>query len=80
MHILLEYSSNYSDTTVSFWFYSKDEATNFDANIEDDDAIKSLKYQPKLLGNTEADGTNKTLRNTTTAATLRYLSNFSRSL
>ena len=27
MYNLLEYSSNYSETTRSLWFYSKDEAT-----------------------------------------------------
>ena len=31
MYNLLEYSSNYSDTTVSLWFYSIDEGTDFDA-------------------------------------------------
>ena len=30
---LIEYSSNYSETTGSLWFYSKDEATNFNADI-----------------------------------------------
>ena len=30
---LLEYSSHYSETTESLWFYSKDEATNFNADI-----------------------------------------------
>ena len=30
---LLEYSSNYSDTTGSLWCYSKDEATDFDKNM-----------------------------------------------
>ena len=29
----IEYSSNYSETTGSLWFYSKDEAINFNANI-----------------------------------------------
>ena len=33
MYSLIEYSSNYSETTGSLWFYSKDEATNFNANI-----------------------------------------------
>ena len=27
LYILLEYSSNYSDTTGSLWFYSRDEPT-----------------------------------------------------
>ena len=26
--------SNYSETTLSLWFWSKDKATNFDADIE----------------------------------------------
>ena len=30
---LIEYSSNYSDTKRSLWFYSKDEAANFNADI-----------------------------------------------
>ena len=30
---LLEYSDNYSDKTGSFWFYSEDEAANFNANV-----------------------------------------------
>ena len=30
---LIEYDSNYSETTGSLWFYSKDEATNFNADI-----------------------------------------------
>ena len=33
MYNFLEYRSNYSDTTGSFWFYSKDEATRFDADV-----------------------------------------------
>ena len=33
MYNLIEYSSNYSKTTRSLWFYSKDEATNFNADI-----------------------------------------------
>ena len=29
MYNSIEYSSNYSETTGSLWFYSKDEATSF---------------------------------------------------
>ena len=36
MYNLVEYSSDYSDTTGSLWFYSKDEATNFNTNIAND--------------------------------------------
>ena len=32
LHNLIEYALNYSETTWSLWFYSKDEATNFDAD------------------------------------------------
>ena len=34
MYNLIENNSNYSETTGSLWFYSKDEATNFNNNIE----------------------------------------------
>ena len=33
MRNLIEYSSNYSETTGSLWFYSKDEAANSNNNI-----------------------------------------------
>ena len=36
MYNLIEYSSNYSETTGSLWFYSKDEATSFNADIAND--------------------------------------------
>ena len=39
MYNLLEYSSNYSDTACSLWFNFEDEATNFDADISNDDAF-----------------------------------------
>ena len=41
---LIEYSSNYSETTGSLWFYSKDEATNFNADITNTDNFKSFRY------------------------------------
>ena len=48
---LTEYSSNYFDATGSLWFYSKDEAPNFNANITDNNNSKSFKYKAKLLEN-----------------------------
>ena len=33
MYNLMEYSSNHFETTGSLWFYFKDEATEFNANI-----------------------------------------------
>ena len=44
MYSLTEYSSNYSETTRSLCFYSKDEATDFDADIVSDDKFESFKY------------------------------------
>ena len=54
MYNLIEYRSNYSETTGKLWFYSKDKATNFDADIANTDELKSFKYKAKLLGNTAA--------------------------
>ena len=48
MYNLLEYISNYSDTTCSLWFYSKGETTNFNADIEINAAFKSFMYKTKL--------------------------------
>ena len=42
MYNLIEYSSNYSKTTGSLWFYSKNGATNFNADIANTDNIKSF--------------------------------------
>ena len=48
MYNLIQYTSNYG----SLWFYSKDEVTNFNADIANDDNFKSFKYKAKILGNT----------------------------
>ena len=82
MYNLIEYSSNYSETTGSLWFYSKDEATDFNADIVNDNNFKSFKYKAKLLGNTVAqadDGADGILKNAAIAVPLKYLSNFWRS-
>ena len=39
---LLEYRSNYSNTTGSLWFCSRDEATNFNGDTEDDNTFASI--------------------------------------
>ena len=54
MYNLIEYSSNYSETTESLWFYSKDEGCNFSNNIANTDDFKSFKYKAKLLEKTVA--------------------------
>ena len=62
MYNLIEYSSNCSGTTGSLWFYSKDEATNFDADIGNNNAFKSFQFKAKLLESTIADGNNSILK------------------
>ena len=49
MSNLIEYTSNSSKTKGSLSFYSKDEATNFTNNIENNDNFKSFNYKAKLL-------------------------------
>ena len=83
MYDLIEYSSNYSETTGSLWFYSKDKATDFYKNIANTDNFKPLTYKAKLLGNTvaqPANAANGILKNATVAVPLKYLSSFWRSL
>ena len=69
-----------SETAGSSWFYSNDEATNFNADIANNNNFKSFNYKPKVLGNTETDGNNGVLKTVTFAVPLKYLSNFLRSL
>ena len=73
MYNLIEYSSSYSETTGRLRFYSKHEATNFNADIANDNNFKSFMYQAKLLENNEADGDNAILKNATIAAPLKSL-------
>ena len=67
----MEYSSNYSETTGRLSFYSKDEATDFNADIANTNDFKSFKYRATLLENTEADGANRILKNV--ISTILYL-------
>ena len=55
-------SSNYSETTESLWFYSRDEATSFNNDIANDGNFESSKYKAKLLENIEADIANGILK------------------
>ena len=77
---LIEYISNYSDTTGSLRFNSKDEAANFNANAVSSNNFKSLKYKTRLIGNTGADKANGILRSATIAVPLKHLRNFWRSI
>ena len=72
MYNLIAYGSNYSETTGSLWFYSKDEAINFNADIvNNNNSFKSFEYKTKLLGNIVADGENGILKNARTALPLK---------
>ena len=74
MYNTVENNSYYLETSGSLWFYSKDEASIFDADIQNTDDLKFFKYKTKLLG--EADNANGCLKNATIVASLKYLSNF----
>ena len=65
MYHLLEYSSDYSDTKSSLQFHSEVEATDFNNDIMDTNHFKSyiLKYNAKLLEDTEVNPVNGILRN-----------------
>ena len=68
------------ETTGNLWFFSEDEATNFNADISNDNNFKSFKYKVKLLENTEVDGANGILKNAIISVRLKYLVNFWKSL
>ena len=84
MYNLIEYGSNYSEKTGSLWFYFIDEASNFNNNIANTGNCRSFKYKAKLLENSVArpapNAANGILRNVAIAVSLKYLSNFWRSL
>ena len=77
---LIEYSSNYSETTRSLGFYSKDERTDFNNDLSNTDDFKSFMYQANLKENTEADGANGILKNVIIDVPIKYIINFWRSL
>ena len=72
MHNLLKYTLIFSNKAVSLWFYSKDEANNFNANIANTNSFKSFQYKTKGLQQLQ----NGILQNSAITVTLKYLSNF----
>ena len=74
MYNLIEYSSNYSKTTGFLWFYSKDEATNFNADDYNTSSFKSFIFNAKLLW--DLNQANGILKNTAVAFPLKYLIKF----
>ena len=71
MYNLIEYSLNYSKATASLWFYSKAEETNFNVDIGNTDEFKSLMYKANLFENTEPDGADAILKNSTISVPLK---------
>ena len=60
--------------------YPKDEATNFNADVPNDNSCKYFEDKAIFFGNTETDGANRNWRNATIAVPLKYSSNFWKSL
>ena len=84
MYNLIEYSDNYQDSSSTLYQYKRDELPEADAIADlTADNSDSLKYKIKLLGNvTEVTGDAAGARrlNVKVAVSLKYLSNFFRSL
>ena len=79
MYNLIEYGSIYLERTRCLWFYPKDGAADFDADIANDNSFKSFKYENKNLGNTVAQvapNQHYEFVKKTIGVPLRYLSNF----
>ena len=76
LYNLIEYNDNYSDTSESLWDFKRDEIVN-NANVIDDDNAPSFQYKASIIGNTETNGTKNGVK---IAVSLKYLSNFWRSL
>ena len=54
MYNLIGYIPNYSETTERLWFYSKNEATSFNADIPNTNNFKPFIYKAKSLETTAA--------------------------
>ena len=80
MYNLIEYSDNYQDSSATLYQYKRDETPEANAiNDLTTDTSSSFKYKVSLLGNPVLDG-NITKRSVKVVISLKYLSNFFRSL
>ena len=80
MYNLIEYSDNYADSSGSLYQLKRDESPMNDAenplNVALDNSI-SFKYKASHLGKTtDADGNDRSLKNTKIVVPLDYLSIF----
>ena len=74
MYNLLEYSDNYQDSTGSLYQFKRDEPPDDNANVAND--TTSLVYKSKLISGTDDNNVN----NVKLVVSLKYVSNFFRSL
>ena len=81
---LIEYSDNYADSSGSLYQFKGDESPMDDTRKPNDVALGNstcFKYKASLLGKaTDADGNDRSLKNTKIVSPLKYLSNSYRSL
>ena len=80
MYNLIDYNSSYSETTGRLRFYSRDEITDFNVDIANDNKFKSFKYKEKSIKKHWAKGANGVSRNVSIVVPLKYLINFWRTL
>ena len=73
MYNLIDYSDNYSE---SLWGFKREEIADY-ANVANNNNAPSFDYKANLIGNTEADWTEKGVK---IAAPLKHLSKFWKSL
>ena len=84
MYNLIEYSDNYADSSGSLYQFKRNEQPMNDAGNPKKVALDnstSFKYKATTLGKAgDADGNDRSLKNTKIVVPLKYLSNFLRSL
>ena len=80
MYNLIEYSDNYADSSGSLYQFKRDESLMNGAGNPNNVAIDnstSFKYKANRLGKAaDADGNDRSLKNTKIVVPLKYLSNF----
>ena len=80
MYNLIEYSDNYADSSGSLYQFKRDESPMNNAGNPNNVALDnstSFKYKASLLGKADdADGNDRSLKNTKIVVPLKYLSNF----
>ena len=84
MYYSIEYSDNYADSSGSLYKFKRDKSPMNNARSPHNVALDnstSFKYKASLLGKaTDADGNDRSLKNTKIVVPSKYLSNFFRSL